>query len=123
MTEGDKDLLIKDLCGRLRYGVKIYTWYGETVTSDLSTFQEAYEEIDIEQLAGIKPYLRPMSSMTEDEANELSGKIIHSNINSRGFVWVEDCSDYVDWLNAHHFDYRGFIPMGLALEAPEGLYE
>ena len=58
-----------------------------------------------------KPYLRPMSSMTEDEEDELNS--------ARMGNYGEDA----DWLNAHHFDYRGLIPLGLALEATEGMYK
>ena len=60
----------------------------------------------------IKPYLRPMSSMTEDEGVELDNTVIMGNY-----------GDDADWLNAHHFDYRGLIKKGLALEAPEGMYK
>ena len=67
MTQEAKQLLLQDLCARLPYGVKIHTWYGEIVTSDLNTFSVGYDEIDIEQLDGMKPYLRPMSSITEEE--------------------------------------------------------
>ena len=78
-----------------------------------------YDEIDNKSIYTIsyhphidncKPYLRPMSSMTEKEENEY--------INTFLAMW-----DAVDWLNEHHFDYRGLIPMGLALEAPEGMYK
>lgn len=36
---------------------------------------------------------------------------------------VETSQQVIDWLLAHHFDYRGLIPMGLALEATEGMYK
>jgi len=70
----------------------------------------------------IRPYLRPMSSMTEKEKQE-----------SLEFAWLDDWNrlaaydnnivKYIDWLNKHHFDYRGLIEKNLALEAPEGMYE
>ena len=63
--------------------------------------------VDIET---VKPYLRSMSSMTKEEKNDY--------INTFTVMW-----DAVDWLNAHHFDYCGLIPMGLAFEAPEGMYK
>lgn len=116
MTQEEKQVLIKDLCARLPYGVKV-NYYGTPMQMPLQALSD--EEME----NGIKPYLRPIDSMTEEEANEVAGEIIHSNINSRGFVWVEDCSTYIDWLNAHHFDYRGLIEKGLALEAPEGMYK
>ncbi len=68
----------------------------------------------------IKPYLRPMSSMTEEEKEE------YCNLQDRFFLsskyLVTDAHEIFDWLNAHYFDYRGLIPMGLALEAPEDIY-
>lgn len=137
MTQEEKNLLLKDLLPRLQYGVKIQTWYGEIITSDLNTFQTGYDEIDIEQLAGMKPYLRQMSSMTEEEKEELKDictmydcdmgsdyecfgiKIFNTSRYGTAFE-----SDYmaIDWLNKKMFDYRGLIPMGLALEAPECMY-
>ena len=64
----------------------------------------------------IMPYLRPMSNMTEEEKKVykeisvcLCGEIVAKTM--------------IDWLNEHHFDYRGLIEKGLALEAPEGMYK
>ena len=67
-------------------------------------------------IVDIKPYLRPMSSMTEEEKNEHFGRTMTIDI-------VETSQQVIDWLLKHHFDYRGLIPMGLALEAPEGMYK
>ena len=58
----------------------------------------------------LEPYLRPMSSMSEEEYQEFGYDVLRYT--PREF----------DWLNAHHFDYRGLIEKGLALEAPEGMY-
>ena len=65
----------------------------------------------------IKPYLRSMSSMTEEETL----KFVKTTIKTPdGYpMWA---TDSYDWLNKHHFDYRGLIPMRVALEAPEGMY-
>ena len=69
----------------------------------------------------IRPYLRPMSSMTKEEIKDF--------FTVRRFEYDADdklISKYgndTDWLNAHHFDYRGLIEKGLALEAPEGMYK
>ncbi len=76
----------------------------------------------------IRPYLRPMSSMTEEETKyKLSNffRIIDTKIEGVGhFPTLNSISaiKYVDWLNSRHFDYRGLIEKGLALEAPEGMY-
>ena len=143
MTLEDKQLLFKDLCARLPYHVKIRTWYGEVITSDLNTFPFSMEEMDEEdvtsQLSGIKPYLRPMFSMTEEELKELNEKYgniayffiqeppyyhglqaQHSDI---GSIEISEFSKIYDWLNVHHFDYNGLIEKGLALEAKEGMYK
>lgn len=73
------------------------------------------------------PYLRPMSSMTEEEMKEYRMFIEYSyndfTSEDTPCVYTNKVNDYIDWLNAHHFDYRGLIEKGLALEAPEGMYE
>lgn len=73
----------------------------------------------------VKPYLRSMSTMTEKERKEATQfEII--NLGPIGFNWdllVSNSSELVDWLIAHHFDFRGLIKLGLALEAKEGMYE
>lgn len=64
--------------------------------------------------------------MTKEEKYEyrhMLGATLNSEGESIMFVYVEDFSIVVDWLNEHHFDYRGLIEMGLALEAPEGMYK
>lgn len=137
MTQEDKALLLKDICARLPYGVKVDVsrvdeWKELTLTPFI--LSNYYDDIE-----KIKPYLRPLSSMTEEEKKELYGKynVCSDTIlntltlreHSEGY-WDEDteCSfvDYlwfINWLNEHHFDYHGLIPMGLALEAPEGMYK
>lgn len=117
MTQEDKELLLKDLCARLPYGVKMeLTWW----VMDEGTYINATLEPDhIEQLLNnedriteIKPYLFPLSSMTEEQKKE------YQYITER---WMYDSSysisDSIDWLNKNHFDYRGLIPMGLANDA------
>lgn len=78
------------------------------------------------------PYLRPMLSMTDDEKKEYNSFIggkqpFDSDFSAypieHKFVYEWDIKNYVDWLNEHHFDYRGLISKGLALEAPEGMYD
>ena len=83
-------------------------------------------------ICDVLPYLRPMSSMTSEEKNTFEffvtcntsdtlDSISWANIQNLSIV--RDSCDFIDWLNEHHFDYRGLIPMGLALEAPEGMYK
>ena len=126
MTQEHKELLLKDLCARLPYGVKfmcnknIYTTKGlDLIVTDEGDWEYAVTakglapiEIDF-----IKPYLLPLSSMTEEEWEDYQ-KIrmidwVHGDINGT-FI---NAGLIVDWLNAHHFDYRGLIEKGLAIDA------
>lgn len=108
MTEEEKQLLLIELCTRLPYGVIVQFegWNPEKLSEvDLNT--NVYNG-----MGGLPiPYLRPMSSMTEEEKDEYD-RLVMCNAS-----WVVD-----DWLNKNQFDYRGLIPMGLALEAKEGMY-
>jgi hypothetical protein len=114
MKKEEKQLLLKDLCARLPYGVKLR--YVEDLVvkkeSHIITLNNIYLEHILNGDADIKPYLRPMSSMTEEEG--IYYNTVYYTLN---FYKKED------WLNEHHFDYRGLIPMGLALEAPEDMYK
>ena len=132
MTQEEKNILLKDLCARLLYGVKInhiiYNWEGTCVN-----FNRKLESFTIEKDNGlcydvpveeVCPYLRPMSSMTEEEYKEL--KEISPDYGFSPFERIDEWSpnyEIIDWLNAHHFDYRGLIFMELALEAPKGMYK
>ena len=130
MTQEEKELLLKDLSARLPYGVKIeLTWW---VMGEGTCINTTLEPDHIEQLLNdeygdteIKPYLRPMSSMTEEEKLQLSQyAYIGEDLNGEFIDEVQrkDCAAYIDWLNKNHFDYRGLIENCLALEAPEGMY-
>jgi len=116
LTLEEKELLLKDLCARLPYGViGEYSWKGnEPHNRELTG--NLYDELNSSWSSTgdskFIPYLRPMSSITEEEEDEYYNIEFDFNINS----------DRVDWLNAHHFDYRGLISKGLALEAPKGMY-
>jgi hypothetical protein len=136
MTQEDKELLLKDLCARLPYGVKVQHQH-QNYLNEVQTIEHIsrqYGEIETESVLGFvddfKPYLRPMSSMTKDEKEELvdfglaywdSGKYIDEDGNAiiycgKEFQLLPDIETY-DWLNKNHFDYRGLIPMGLAIDA------
>ena len=115
MNKKEKDLLLRDLCGRLPYEVILVAPNGKTV---YQTDGNTGAELLVEE--GWKPYLRPMSSMTEEEANEfetISEGLFTNEAPEQ--IWGE----VIDWLNKNMFDYRGLIPMNLALEAPEGMYK
>lgn len=117
MKQEDKQLLLQDLCSRLPYKVMIQS-VGENKCLGLMDL------VDIDSLP--KPYLRTMSSMTEEERKEYKGFIVHrEHVNAQGQEWDIDCfcfgsvSRLIDWLNAHHFDYRALIEKGLAIEVTE----
>ena len=143
MTQEEKQLLLKDLCSRLPYGVWVNFRGNIEVLHEVHIYQSVQTVVGISgnlydvDMPNIKPYLRPMSSMTEEEwikfykwaycrIEKDSGEI---GSKSRGYcegyeyLGIDDMSDVIDWLNAHHFDYRGLIEKGLALEAPEGMYK
>ena len=120
MTKEDRELLLKDLCARLPYGVIGVTNEGNQ--TPLLVRGEAEWDIvtsinyRIEKF-GWRPYLRPMSSMTEEERLEYMN-ITHA----QNWLIIGEADKYFDWLNAHHFDYRGLIGKGMALPAKENMY-
>ena len=131
MTEQEKELLLKDLCARLPYHVRVKVWLadGDTEEGPLD-LQHNYGDVLLDafyykKITKIKPYLRPMSSMTEEERNEyLSIKMQETERVALAEIYrPEAISEIMDWLNTHYFDYRGLIEKGLAIEAPEGMYE
>ena len=117
MTQEEKELLLKDLSVRLPYGVKIYCNEDIVMTLrqiDENCFCECWENEDFKcHSRWMFPYLRPMSSMTEEEENEYNSLNVYEN---GMFPHTEEA---FDWLNAHHFDYRGLIEKGLAIEVTE----
>ena len=136
MTQEDKELLLKDLCARLPYGVKIeLTWWVMNEGTCMSTTLEPdhIEQIRNDELGDveIKSYLRPMSSMTEEQCFDFYCRFVENEIDYNDFkkyyfdgcLWnkvltlISDCGDIIDWLNKYHFDYRGLIEKGLAIDA------
>lgn len=139
MTQEDKELLLKDLSARLLYGVKVQinsdvkkvvgVKNGFVVTKERGLFSTKEYITRIECCI---PYLRPMSSMTEEEKREYFSFIggvrpfdcdFSAYPIEYKFVYEHDINSYTDWLNKHHFDYHGLIEKGLALEAPKGMYK
>ena len=157
MTQEEKDLLLKDLCARLSYGVKakanditVVTINGIVKLQSLTGY--FYYDIITDNgnfyLKEVKPYLRSMLSMTEEEIYDLAAIMTqglpHDIDVEQGYFkvtckelidgldhdieyefYVQDVVDGIfgikgyDWLNAHHFDYRGLIDEGLAIEVTE----
>ena len=121
----DKELLLKDLCARLPYGIKFLreSWNFEW-DQELSII-EVLEDIDkdgyinntkVYNVEDIKPYLFPLSSMTDAEKEEycqLQQRVIY---NSKGLV-NEDVTKYINWCYKKHLDINNLIPIGLAIDA------
>ena len=127
MEKEYKEILLRDLCARLPYGVKCQhfddkTPYallgidGDVLHIDCPVYDEGDGYVEIEYC---KPYLRSLSSMTEEEL-----KIYHSycecdNGDFTGEILYFDTIESFDYLTSIHIDYRGLIPMGLAIEVTE----
>ena len=125
MTQEDKELLLKDLCARLPYGVKVKTPYNDAILRGIVDRKGVKTTIDYTDIVTdkqtypiryIKPYLRPMSSMTEEEKEEycqLQQRVIY---NSKGVI-NEDVTKYINWCYKKHLDINNLIPMELAIDA------
>ena len=139
MIQEDKILLLTDLCARLPYAVIAHASEinKNGIITDINisynmvnlTVDNTNGRYELVPLFDIKPYLRPMSSMTEEETEEYWTKI---NNNAPEMPLDEipsieniaKCSEIVlNWLNAHYFDYRGLIEKSLAIKAPEVMYK
>ena len=120
MTQKQKDLLLKDLCARLPYGVKVLY---ENEIFELEYVCPMYEEVKLDNhetwtigIDEVKPYLFPLSSMTEEQMKEcLSTK--HKIIKSSGKFMYLDSPNTINYYHKNHIDYRGLIPMDLAIDA------
>jgi len=136
MTQEEKQLLIKDLCGRLPYNIKCYynsLEIDDDIQDGISTikgFNDGGTLVELESgdVIGIEdtmPYLRPISNMTEKEIIEW-----HETTFGQRWITFDNVERCVDWLNAHYFDYRivpstgkTLIESGIALEAPKNMYK
>lgn len=136
MTREEKQLLLKDLCARLPYEVKVRISNESDGCSHVNTTILDTDNLHKYILNGgyymrglfyktpnfqLLPYLRPMSSMTEDEKLDYIALGDIKRYTNPQYAYL--ISEQLDYLNAHHFDYRGLIPMGLALEAPPWMYD
>lgn len=144
MTQENKDLLFKDLCARLPYGVKAYiknwskldrkyyegVYTVESIDPSLNNIFADSERSSVEVIVGyddyeIKPYLFPMSSMTEEQKKYITNKwSINEEFDfeidpnwGEYFVELGYTVEFIDWLNKNHFDYRDLIDKGLAIDA------
>ena len=131
MTQENIELLIKDLCARLPYGVKVE--YKNEIF-DVEHVSPMYEEVKLDTyetwtvgVSDIKPYLFPLSSMTEEQREELykigwyldEDKIYSCfrNYDDENYKTHTDCFELINWCYKNNFDINGFIPLGLAIDA------
>ena len=137
MKQEDKELLLKDLCARLPYKLVCeaqFKEYGEYKTSimflDGVFNDDAYfftKKVGSVYSNDYKPYLFPLSSMTEEQQEEFDRiyaddmQVVACNLKNKldGKPYETNFGHYrhIDWLNANHFDYRGLIEKGLAIDA------
>lgn len=145
MTQENKELLLKDLCARLPYGVKCVCGVDDATLiieginpncNGASEVQVTYERSGINfdtKISSIKPYLFPLLSMTEEQLKEMQEIIGNPNeacisVNTSGLelwlnsidtdptIWLDTIFEVQDWLNRNHLDYRGLIEKGLAID-------
>lgn len=126
MTLNEIETIKREVAAHLPYGVKVNVTNSTIYKDPMTVLGIDYskeivkvgENIDgtffthNERAADVKPYLRPMESMTDDEYEYYWG--------DNNFI---NLCDRVDWLNEHMFDYRGLIGLGLAVAAPDGMYD
>lgn len=130
LGDKDKELLVKDLCSRLPYGVKCKD-ININVTGTLSQIGLHYNMCVLDKddgesescyLLNCKPYLFPLSSMTEEQKQYLKNRFCYDWDGEPYDLWkyqieIGDADELVDWFHKNHFDYRNLIPMGLSNDA------
>lgn len=120
MTQENKELLLKELSSRYPYGVVLH--FDDKVEQDdeplysIRKNGNKYLINDAYYLEEVKPYLRSMKSMTNDEWLE------YLNLKEDNIAYHFETYESITWINAHHFDYNNLIERGLAIEAPKGMY-
>ena len=135
MMKEDKQLLLKDLCARLPYGVICTDLrHGDSRITNIDTEDNLIYCFDFDEYVKVENcrlYLRPMSSMTEEEKKELkeiSDEYLDQwmSANDPSVRWKLDAnnsSKRAEFYNSHYLDWNGLIEKGLALEAQEGMYK
>ena len=121
MTQENKELLLRDLSARLTYGFIVHR-YSDTVDISIDDIDDFAHFLEYSEGEEFKPYLRPLSSMTKEERNEY-----HSYCDYYYGTYFDTVGS-IDWLNKKMFAYRtingkDMFELGLALEAPEGMYK
>lgn len=126
MKQEEKELLLKDLSARIPYGVKcnvsgVQQSITLTAIDVFSDYPYKFGVVQFSCTTNVKPYLRPMSSMTDEEKRDLGSILQRIEISSYDFISPLEVK--LDWLLKHHFDFRSLISKGLALEAPSDMYK
>ena len=138
MTNEERQLVTTELCSRFQYGLICeITKDGVTITDKLQIGGLTYF---LDGTLEVKPYLRPISSLTEEEMDRLFEILNIDGNGNDGNEWIKindigilrlftntgrdfyEIAEALDYLHSIHIDYRGLIHKGLALEAPEGMY-
>ena len=130
----EKELLLKDLCARLPYGVKCRTLKKHGIIRIKDCVLDCHWLTEVQNdFYTIKPYLFPLSSMTEEQYEKfkiISGwdgdieDIRRGKFSCIGYIGLDYIYDTIDWFNKNHFDYRGLIEKGLAYNATNlGIYK
>ena len=138
MTQNEKELLLEDLCSRLPYKVKVQdTYYKSFEPAAIWLLDLNAQKVRIfadegwQSIEYIKPYLFPLSSMTEEQKYDFYCRFIENDCDLEDFkefyldngmlhklfTSLDDIEAIIDWFHKNHFDYRGLIPMGLANDA------
>lgn len=118
MKQEERQLLLKDLSARLPYNPMVHIHDLNTTDYDNYLYADDLDSM-MSYSIRLKPYLRPMSSMTDEERAERISILYELE----GHIEEDVTYKYQDWLNAHHLDYRGLIHKGLAFEAPKDMYK
>lgn len=126
MTREQKDLLLRDLCAKLPYEVKVQ--YKDDIFT-IDYISGIYEDVKLDtpdrytiDISEVKPYLFPLSSMTEEQKKEYYNLCIEEEREELEFgewitrVYYHNTTETIDWLNRNHFDYSGLIEKGLAID-------
>lgn len=131
MTQENKELLLRDLSARLPYGVKarVYNHWRDEFQDETITIENLHQLIKTFSIGDIKPYLFPLSSMTEEQYESLrelgilsncySHEYVNPHIHGVSFIFKEFKTyslELIDWLNKNHFDYRNLIERNLAID-------
>ena len=125
MTQEQKDLLLKDLCARLPYGVKgNYQNSDDELLRKVTIVYWYLKPGGMIMTGDIKPYLFPLSSMTKEQKKKYEDALTYHDYVKGGWAIAKTFDDeyvipywFVDFCNKHHFDYRGLIEKGLAIDA------